>query len=1026
MNRKGILLAGALLCAAGVVRAEVNWWEVTKSGAYEQTQDDSVPASAFGWFFTSYLETSTNVTAVQVQGGGLGSPVSMELYDDDPDDNYQEWDLDIEYGTKAELDTAFPSNAVLTLQLSLSVGGSTNIPFQFGPDNYPEKPYLVVDTFSAVQAADLNEPLKLQWNTASSDATSLEIFTADTDEDVFQDWSVESNPYWIGNDVFEEEEYVGLIDFRLRAPQVDGVVEFATATIFPIVGTNLAVIADDFSDESVTTNAWNVLDSEEGASFEVVDGRLEFTAASSNTASVAWRMDGTSLSSTQDWSVAINVSDYSELSGNQETFAGIAVLPENNAGADAWFSIEFQQDSFGARISSDGGVEEPEVEALEFELALEEEDYEPEVDQDEVILKIFYDADEKSLYGSYSIGGAYDAVHRLDAEIFGLSDSSGFIPAIFAESKGITNAVISFDQFRVHDVEEQVLSNFVEQVEINYLLDYGSDRSAIDDESRLSLEVEVDGFEGTVRAFPFIGDVVELERHEIEDEYEYELIRPLMSPFFAVWDEEWTIEFGFDDGTFQSTKIPFRQKDGGLILLPTVEPLFSSIDLDHDAGTISLSWSVSDHNANLVVVDTEVDDEYRDLILLSDGFVDEQGLADIDGSIGVKQLLNAPLDSGTNRVTFSFNNVLTAYNDDDVPYIAGKLSEAAFVLFMGDSGADLDADNLPDDWELKNFGSISALDAGPDENFDGDEYSNREEFIIGSNPKDGNSGFSMQSEALAAVGAPSGPPQEFRIDFGTTAPAPGGNWNSLASLNPGVPVALKEYNSGGLNTGVTLKSLYPMGSVPVGTGWNGGAPKEWIASVAGDDCLASGDVVEMIIEGLNPQNKYRIEVLAAYGNPYPSGYGFAILDTVLGDGSGLWWPTSTANGTAAGSNVDPFGFNLFNQGWIEANWLVWDEVVPGRHGRSALAGPNDVLLALGSELVNAIRVTEIEEPPPPGFVVSWTPVAGRLYSVLRTDDLGSGFQSLTNGIAFPVNSYTDTVHAVESGGFYRVDIELAP
>jgi len=63
-------------------------------------------------------------------------------------------------------------------------------------------------------------------------------------------------------------------------------------------------------------------------------------------------------------------------------------------------------------------------------------------------------------------------------------------------------------------------------------------------------------------------------------------------------------------------------------------------------------------------------------------------------------------------------------------------------------------------------------------------------------------------------------------------------------------------------------------------------------------------------------------------------------------------------------------------------------------------------------------------PSPSGFVLNWPAVEGRAYSVLWTDSLTNSFSTLTNGITHPQNSYTDTVHAVEGGGFYSIDVKL--
>ena len=63
------------------------------------------------------------------------------------------------------------------------------------------------------------------------------------------------------------------------------------------------------------------------------------------------------------------------------------------------------------------------------------------------------------------------------------------------------------------------------------------------------------------------------------------------------------------------------------------------------------------------------------------------------------------------------------------------------------------------------------------------------------------------------------------------------------------------------------------------------------------------------------------------------------------------------------------------------------------------------------------------ENVPSAFVLTWTAVQSRTYNVLWSDNLSSGFTLSTN-LAYPANSYTDTVHQAESGGYYRVDVDL--
>jgi len=62
-----------------------------------------------------------------------------------------------------------------------------------------------------------------------------------------------------------------------------------------------------------------------------------------------------------------------------------------------------------------------------------------------------------------------------------------------------------------------------------------------------------------------------------------------------------------------------------------------------------------------------------------------------------------------------------------------------------------------------------------------------------------------------------------------------------------------------------------------------------------------------------------------------------------------------------------------------------------------------------------------------GFVVEWEPSSSnREYSILWTNVLSTGFQTLETGIEFPRSSYTDTVNGAQSEGFYRIEVQLKP
>jgi hypothetical protein len=59
------------------------------------------------------------------------------------------------------------------------------------------------------------------------------------------------------------------------------------------------------------------------------------------------------------------------------------------------------------------------------------------------------------------------------------------------------------------------------------------------------------------------------------------------------------------------------------------------------------------------------------------------------------------------------------------------------------------------------------------------------------------------------------------------------------------------------------------------------------------------------------------------------------------------------------------------------------------------------------------------------FMIEWEPSASnRWYSVIRTNELTSGFTSLIDDIEYPQNNYTDSVYGAEDSGFYRVEVEM--
>ncbi len=74
-------------------------------------------------------------------------------------------------------------------------------------------------------------------------------------------------------------------------------------------------------------------------------------------------------------------------------------------------------------------------------------------------------------------------------------------------------------------------------------------------------------------------------------------------------------------------------------------------------------------------------------------------------------------------------------------------------LFTVQPDPDSDNDGLPDDWELRYFGSLNAPNGGPNDDPDGDGLTNLEEYLAGTNPLDPASVLAITAIAVDAAAA---------------------------------------------------------------------------------------------------------------------------------------------------------------------------------------------------------------------------------------------------------------------------------
>lgn len=138
-------------------------------------------------------------------------------------------------------------------------------------------------------------------------------------------------------------------------------------------------------------------------------------------------------------------------------------------------------------------------------------------------------------------------------------------------------------------------------------------------------------------------------------------------------------------------------------------------------------------------------------------------------------------------------------------------------------------------------------------------------------------------------------------------------------------------------------------------------------------------------------------VVLASGILYPQGSYTDTVHTV--EDTGFYRLTALCSGGYPGDTVDSDGDDFNN----------YEEFVAGSDPTNRLS---------------YLRITNYTAVPG-GLEIEWLPsVAGRWYSVNWTDSLTNSFMTLETGIDVPQNSHTDTVHAVEDGGFYQVEVEL--
>jgi subtilisin-like proprotein convertase family protein len=114
----------------------------------------------------------------------------------------------------------------------------------------------------------------------------------------------------------------------------------------------------------------------------------------------------------------------------------------------------------------------------------------------------------------------------------------------------------------------------------------------------------------------------------------------------------------------------------------------------------------------------------------------------------------------------------TAFVSDEQPQNTGSVQFISLTI-DGVAITDSDQDGLDDDWEMAHFGSLAS---GPQDDPDGDGYSNAREQIMGTDPKAADTDFKLDlspwDRRLARLSWPAATNRTYEVLAGTNAAAP--------------------------------------------------------------------------------------------------------------------------------------------------------------------------------------------------------------------------------------------------------------
>lgn len=720
----------SLLLSCSPVWAAVNGWVVVKTALYEQTADNMQPTQADTWNF--YIHVEGDAASIVLTGPGLGAGLAMTQVEP------ESWELGIDYPGKAALDAAFPAGGTFTLTASGGIGGTLVQSFTIPSDAYPQVPYLTGNVYTGFQSLNVYQPYPMTWNSYSGGPDILTIFPESggywvVEEDVDDSYilsagTLEDNSGYIGHLEFFAVSSLPADDFS------GGAFRFISLTQYTIHTETPKKIVDDFNDNVRNTNVWSeVLDEPERYLAEQ-NGRLEAisTAGVYANDTGVWEWTGPKAAFDQNWTVTfdatINVTETSPGSSSWIGFVAADPTLSSTAVVEQWVQDGARGVDAAAKVN---GVDLGEENAF--------------ITSQTVTLRMNYDSGKKELHASYDDGGGYwNFLASLSVSDWGMTDTNNFRILIFGGSE--VDGLVSGDAygdnftFEINNVESdpEVVIPCESIVGSWYIKD--KDRPSHDN---VILSFLTNGIyfmcqDGDLSTEP--PGAVGYDGMEMGT-YTWDQVTQQLSNVVL---EDTNAQWGLSDDP--ATNIPF-EVEGNKIYVGDrdVDPfILHRVIAQTSPASLVGSWVVGDDEVVITFL-------HNGIYYLSHSDVG----ADATGWPGMERGIYT-WDSGTGAFTAmalvdttgdwgldggSPEAGMTILVDGNTAHFTIPSDATEFDMFrvIAPDCSDLDADGLPDAFEMQISGNPT--NAVPEGNSDGDDLTDREEFIAGTLPGDGASVF---------------------------------------------------------------------------------------------------------------------------------------------------------------------------------------------------------------------------------------------------------------------------------------------